>query len=314
MRGIYFMADDGYVDPAMALVNSIRARDPDIPLVLIPYRRPFVEAARLLAELGGVEVFDDLALLDRIDRRVQRTFGRGFFRRPENFRKQAAWFGRFDEFLYVDADVVVFERIADRLDWIRKCDFLTYSDQHLSGLEHVFKESIRASGVLGPDALADVFNAGFFGSRRGLLTEEDLYRWYADCARNRQYLDRSRGGSDQPVLNWMILRNVPRRLNLYRHTASPSGMWAGDPRFVTRGSSLFDPVAGRPLLFLHWAGMRIEPGAPYWDTWLHYRQLAGAADRPVAPPSPAPAAGGREGLCSRWFARFREMTQRLGVR
>ena len=40
------------------------------------------------------------------------AFGEEFFRRPDNFRKQACWFGPFDEFLYLDADTVVFERIA----------------------------------------------------------------------------------------------------------------------------------------------------------------------------------------------------------
>ncbi|NEQ17342.1 MAG: methionine synthase, partial [Moorea sp. SIO3E2] len=34
-----------------------------------------------------------------------------------------------------------------------------------------------------------------------------------------------------------------------------------------------DPNLNQPLQYLHWAGIRIQPGCPYWDIWKHYRYL-----------------------------------------
>ncbi len=29
----------------------------------------------------------------------------------------------------------------------------------------------------------------------------------------------------------------------------------------------------QPLEYLHWAGIRIQPGCPYWDIWEDYRYI-----------------------------------------
>ena len=36
---------------------------------------------------------------------------------------------------------------------------------------------------------------------------------------------------------------------------------------------LFDRKVNQPLQYLHWAGIRIEPGCSYWKIWKHYRYL-----------------------------------------
>jgi hypothetical protein len=280
-RGIYFMANDRALDHAIALVNSVRAWDATTPMVMIPYTPPYREAARTLTALPGVALYDDTRRLDRLTRTVRRTFGQGFFPRPDNLRKQLCWFGSFDEFLYVDADIVVFERVVEMLDWLDRADFVCYSDQHLGGLEHVFKPSVLGDGVFDRDQLEDVFNAGFWGGRRGVISEERLYTYFEECAGHKAYLDRSRGGSDQPVMNYVVLRHVPRRVNLYRELPGAPGMWAGRPHFREDGHRLFDPEAGSPLRFLHWAGIGIGPGLPYWDVWRHYRFLNPAVTAPL---------------------------------
>jgi hypothetical protein len=32
-----------------------------------------------------------------------------------------------------------------------------------------------------------------------------------------------------------------------------------------------DPTCDQPLQYLHWAGIRIEPGCPYWEIWAESR-------------------------------------------
>ncbi len=272
-RGIYFLANDRFLDHALAFANSVRAFDPDTPLVMIPHREPTGRAARTLARLPGFALWEDRAGLRRLDRRLRLLFGREFFPRPENLRKLACWGGPFEEFLVVDADIVVFERVASLLDALREVDFLCYSDQHRSGLAHVFTRRALERGWF-PDGIAhEVFNGGFFGARRDVLPEARLAALLEEAAAQRDCLDRARGGSDQPILNWVVLRGIARRRNLYREGLEP-GMWAGAAHYRESAEGpqrLVDPAVGRPLRFLHWAGLRIGPGAPYWETWLHYR-------------------------------------------
>jgi hypothetical protein len=48
---------------------------------------------------------------------------------------------------------------------------------------------------------------------------------------------------------------------------------------------LLDPNVNQPLQYLHWAGMKIQPGCPYWDIWEHYRYLNEPKAPWVAPPA-----------------------------
>ena len=40
---------------------------------------------------------------------------------------------------------------------------------------------------------------------------------------------------------------------------------------------LIDPSNNQNLHYLHWAGIKIKPGCPYWDVWKHYRYLGETA-------------------------------------
>lgn len=287
-RGIYLLANDRRLDDAIALISSVRAWDAEIPIVVIPHAAPYRGALATLTQLPGVTAWQDERWLARLDRRLAGLFGKGFFRQPANLHKLACWFGPFDRFLYLDADIVVFERIAGIMDHLEDRDFVCCDDQFEGGLKHVFKPEIRAAGVLGDEALGEVFNGGLVASRRGVFTPERLDAHLTACARHKALLDRSSGGSDQPVLNWLILSQARRRLNLFRALPDEPRMWAGTPGFVADGDRLVDPVVGRSLRFLHWAGLRIAPGAPYWAVWEAYRchGVGSAIPYPANPGAP----------------------------
>ena len=85
------------------------------------------------------------------------------FGAPATFGSSPVSSGAYEEFLYVDADIVVFEPILDLLDELGASDFVCFDDQHEGGLIHVFDEAVRAERVFDPEQLADVFNAGFWG-------------------------------------------------------------------------------------------------------------------------------------------------------
>jgi hypothetical protein len=292
MRGIYITANDRVIDHAIACLNSIRLHDPSIPVMLIPYSDDYHQVAERLQRDYSVELYPDLAFIQRLSENLQAIFGAEFFARPNTFRKQACWFGPFDRFLYIDTDVVVFSAIANLLDHLNDYDFLCYDYQHRGGLHNVFGQAVVDQNVFTPAELTDVFNTGFWASKGGLISEPDLYEVFKDCAAHPDYFDFSEKTSDQPIINYLILKRVARRFNLVRRPGGGPGNWAGSPHFVPlaapEGLALIDPNVDQPLDYLHWAGYRIQPGCPYWELWAHYRYLRNPDHRPLdAPPVPS---------------------------
>jgi hypothetical protein len=273
-RGIYIIANDQVTQQAIALLNSIRFYDPDVPVMMIPYDETYHKVAQILGDKFGVQVYGDLDFIRRLSQKLQEVFGGQFFARPNQFRKQACWFGPFDEFLYIDTDIVVFEKIIDNLNYLQHHDFICCDYQYAGGITNVFTSKVIDQQVFTPDELKTIFNGGFWGSKKELISEQDLYETFADCAAHPEYFDFSQKTSDQPIINYMILKRIQRRFNIVRRPERAAGNWAGTKKFQPiEGHRLFDPDLNQPLQYLHWAGIRIQPGCPYWKIWEHYRYL-----------------------------------------
>lgn len=277
---IYILANDRVLDQAIALLNSIRLYDTETPVVLIPYNEKYKEAAAVLGDRFGVTLFPNLTILEWLDATIEETFGADFFARPQQFRKQAAWFGEGDRFLYIDTDIVVFEPIIAVLNDLNTHDFICYDYQHRGGIQNVFSRAILNAPGFNKSTLAEIFNCGFWGSKRGLISESDLHQIFADCAAHPEYFDFSQKTSDQPIINYLVLKQIPNRFNLVNRPGGAPGNWAGS-KFQRRGWRLFDSRARQHLKYLHWAGFRLQPGCPYWELWQHYRYL----NEPKPPPS-----------------------------
>ncbi len=283
-RGIYIIANDKVTDHAIALLNSIRLYDQETPIVMIPYDDNYHNIAKILSKHYQVRIYEDLEFIDRLSRKLHESFGGKFFARPNQFRKQACWFGPFDEFLYIDTDIVVFEKIIDNLNYLSQVDFICCDYQHLGGIQNVFTAKILEEKIFNENQLQDIFNGGFWGSKKNLISEQDLYETFAECAANPEFFDFSQKTSDQPIINYMLLKRIPRRFNIVRREGKAPGNWAGSPNFQTQKHILFDPTVNQPLQYLHWAGIRIQPSCPYWEIWEHYRNL-----NPALPPADIPA-------------------------
>ncbi|WP_414527256.1 Npun_R2821/Npun_R2822 family protein [Nodularia chucula] len=273
IRGIYIIANDRVTDQAIALLNSIRLYDADTPIVMIPYDENYHNIAETLNKYYGVTVYEDLEFIQRLSQNLHETFGGQFFARPNQFRKQACWFGPFDEFLYIDTDIVVFEKIIDNLNYLATTDFISCDYQHLGGIKNVFSPQVLTENVFTEAEVKDIFNGGFWGSKKNLVSENDLYAIFAECAAHPEYFDFSEKTSDQPIINYMLLKRIPRRFNIVNREGKAPGNWAGSGHFQAEAQMVFDPKVNQPLQYLHWAGIRIQPGCPYWDTWEYYRHL-----------------------------------------
>lgn len=272
-RGIYITANDRVIDQAIALINSIRCYDSETPIVLIPYDDHYHTIADRLSEQFAVRVYEDLDFIERLSQQLHQIFGDRFFARPNQFRKQACWFGPFEEFLYIDTDIVVFEKIIDNLNYLAEYDFICADYQHAGGIQNVFTPKVLTERVFTEAECLEIFNGGFWGSKKGLISEADLYAAFAESAAHPDYFDFSQKTSDQPIINYMVLKRIPKRFNIVRRPGKAPGNWAGSPHFIRQGNQLFDPHVNQPLQYLHWAGFKIQPGCPYWDIWEHYRYL-----------------------------------------
>jgi hypothetical protein len=273
MRGVYIVANDKVGENAIALMSSLRLHDPDIPVYLIPFNDDYHTVAERLSELYNVQLFPDLPFLNALTEKIGEIFPRDFLALPNKMRKLAAWFGPLDDFLYIDTDILFFTPVSDTLTYLDQADFI-WCDYHFKGgLEDVFSDVVVEQKLFSPAALEDVFNSGLWGSKKSALSLETLYALLSECAAHREYFDFSNGTTDQPIMNYLVLKAIPRRLNIVKARAhladSEPGSWGGTPHFERRGDALFD--GDRPLRYLHWAGTPMRTGGPYRDLWEHYR-------------------------------------------
>ncbi|MBH8551240.1 methionine synthase [Nostocaceae cyanobacterium CENA357] len=271
-RGIYIVANDRVIDNAIALLNSIRCYDAEVLVYLIPFNENYHKVLDTLATLHNVQIFPNLQLIEQFTNRIGEIFDRDFLALPNKMRKLVAWFGPLDEFIYIDTDIVVFEKIADNLDKLAEVDFFCCDYHHANDkLRNIFSPLVKEQKIFTDEQLEDVFNSGFWASRKGVITEQQMDDALCECAMHREYFDFSEGVTDQPILNYLVLKLISKRGNLVKIPGGGPGSWAGSRNFQQREYVLYD--RGQQLKYLHWAGTRMKTGSPYWELWEHYRYL-----------------------------------------
>lgn len=269
MRGVYIVANDRVKENAIALLSSLRLYDPDIPVYLIPFNEEYQTVAEQLSRMYQVQLFPDLPLLTSLTEKIGEIFPRDFLALPNKMRKLAAWFGPLDEFLYIDTDILFFTPVSQTLSYLDRADFIWCDYHYKRGLEDVFSNVVLERDIFTPKELEDVFNSGLWGSRKRALSMEQLIDLLKDCAAHREYFDFSSGTTDQPIMNYLVLKAIPQRLNIAKANPEEPGSWGGSSHFEQRGQVLFD--GDRPLRYLHWAGTPMRSGGPYRELWTHYR-------------------------------------------
>jgi hypothetical protein len=271
-RGIYIVANNKVKENAIALLNSIRLYDSETEIFLIPFNDDYEDVAAILQQQHGVKIFPDLEFLEQFTETIANTFDRNFLALPNKMRKLAVWFGPLDEFLYIDTDIIVFEKITNILNYLSESGFIC-CDYHYKGrnLKDIFSPVVKEQNIFSEQELQDVFNSGFWASKKGAISQAQMIELLQECANHREYFDFSSQTTDQPILNYLVLKAIPKRLNLVKFSNSEPGSWAGMKHFQEKDHILYDRQ--QPLRYLHWAGIAMQPGAPYQELWQHYRYL-----------------------------------------
>jgi hypothetical protein len=293
MRGVYFLANNGVLDLAIAFLNSFRAYNPDIPLCLIPFNSKVDRVAKLRSKyrFSIYDATEVLAFCDEVSLRFHPTA-------IGHYRKLAAWNGEFDEFIYIDVDTVVLRDVGLVFDFLASHSFVTSHSNIENIVKFVWKKSVYQSNLLTKEQIAFSANTGFIASQARALTKEVVKAKLERACALAPHMSLSY--AEQPLLNYLFVTSGLPYTSLWAltrlgHPDVPLERWAGErrPGLEFRNGQIWQDGKQSSLLLMHWAG-EWQPrwvdlalrtvlgklktpvtrlGMPHKKLWMHYRYL-----------------------------------------
>ncbi|MEU7484270.1 carbohydrate binding domain-containing protein [Streptomyces sp. NPDC042319] len=287
-RGVYFLANDGFLDYATAFLNSFRRFNPTLPLCLIPFADD-IGALRSLQSSHDFSVLENREVLAACD-----TVGTAIRGTPRgHFRKLAMWEGPFDEFAYFDSDTVVLHSADFVFGLLADYGFLTAHGNDPTTRRFVWNDSIEDTARLTEEQISFAGATGFLASRKECLSLADIVERLPEIRELVPHM--CPGLNDQPVLNYLMVTSGYRFSSLSGlvwagATDLPLEWWGGHPVGATEDGHVAWPDDRHPF-FVHWSGSLKQAAAPLVNRalWEAYRN--GAMPGLLAAPTPdAPAA------------------------
>lgn len=272
--GVYIVGNDPVIENCLALAHSFRKNSPSTKLCLIPYDDKYEKVLKKLSKFNVI-LYPDMKFIKELQSSIDYLFGGeaapGHKHKRNRLRNLVSWVGPFDNFLYMDVDIIVFRDLYTfTKDYFEKYDFFSCDRQYKNGLRWVFTPKIYS--VFDKKSVV-TFNAGFWGSKRNVFTREQLLGEIADCRDCYRFFDFESGALAQPIINYLVHKNIEEGkrgniLNVEKEMAEP---WAGLKDLVIEEHMA--SANGCLLPFLHWAGKEIGRKGLYSDLWSYYRDL-----------------------------------------
>lgn len=265
--GVYSLANDAVLDWTIALLESYRLHEADRPIIFIPFDDDITELSRL-ADRYAFEILRD-ETLEELDE-IGASLWPENFPRNHLFRKFAAFSGPIEQFLFLDADVVVLDALDELFATFARseCD-LIYSDAEIDAvyLPGRFRDAMRERYAV------RAFNTGAFLSSRLALTLDDLRGFVPELFDHRHDLAPT---GEQPVLNYCFDRKGLSAARFSEANVSIGfSCWAGEPGVTqARQNSSYCDGEGKGVPFLHWAGFALDSSMPYYDIFKRFRDEA----------------------------------------
>ncbi|NJK37631.1 MAG: sugar transferase [Oscillatoriales cyanobacterium RM2_1_1] len=300
MNGIYTLANDKVYDQVVALLNSIEVNiGADFPVCILPYDTNVERLQAEIAQRPQVTLFEDQDSLQRWDNFTQKIWdlhpiAKSFWYRhqltstPEEYyritmrRKFCAFDGPFDQFIFLDADVLVFDNLNRIFELLNHYDWVTYDFLYRQPNQAFDLKAIQKHNLFTEEQLSKVFCAGFFASHRGFFDQTEMEQLLGYLAQGEIEVLVPRI-PDQTITNYMALRPGRSVYNLAQ--ALPPEQRAGNcvtsPHFQNIDQVLYD--RGIRLTYLHYICVTskiltaVSQGEnidfPYRDEYLYYRFL-----------------------------------------
>ncbi len=312
--GIYTLANDVVYDQVVALINSIEVHlGTEIPICIIPYDDRLDRVRQEIARRPHVFVLDAPERIERWQDFVSQVW-KLHPTAMETWEKRRGTPGvdrlgahnrlcafdtesPFERFIYLDADMLVFDNFDKVIPYLDRYDFIAYDFQR-SNPENIYDlKSPRLNSLFESDSdmRSQVFCSGFFASKRGIIGPEQRQKILDNLASGDAEV-LFPGSVDQSILNYSVAKLKISYCNLSWELPNEekTGNSAHSPHFQNRDNVLYD--RGKRLTFLHYIGVsskyfnRACAGEnidfPYRDLFLHYRYLHEPEKRPkfTSPP------------------------------
>jgi hypothetical protein len=265
-EGIMCLANDAVLDNLIALCESVRTHSPNCALTVIPFDANLARTRAVLADFG-YDLYDDPSLVAMDS--VGSSFWPNEATKQHFLRKFCAFWGPYDTFVFLDADIVLLQGVEQYFEAFRDHDAdLMYL---ATDIDNVYRPGpVRDEMISEFDSVG--FNAGHFVARRGVLTEAMLVILArASLGYREAFVDLA----EQPLVNFVVDRYRLRKVDA--HAALPDVVEAAALMRLKRDSAGFIladprvPESGRPVTMIHWSGYRAGPFMPYRSTFLAYR-------------------------------------------
>lgn len=269
--GVYFSANDAVYEWAVAFLNSFRAYNHNLRLILIPFNEQ-CEKLLQLKQQYDFEVYSD-PVFQQLEA-IGEAFELGYAPTgPYWFRRYASFWGPLDRFMYLDARQVVLADLKplieslDRLEF----DFLYYD----CALDQVYESGSFRQTIL-RQGRGRGFNSGRWISRKGLFSIEEFERLAVEALKIRDQLNRR--NTDQAFINYCCDSSAIR----LGHLAEVVGGicqngWARQSGAIYQsgGSFYLWDYGGldhkKQVILLHWAGYKLNAFFPHRKIFERFR-------------------------------------------
>lgn len=303
--GVYCLANRGVELWFEAWARSFRRFNPDLPALVIPFDGHVGRVRRICDRFGiGMVRSAEAARFEELGRAHYPSQAIA----ARTYRKLYAFFGVFEHFLFLDADVLVLDELSSLLSRFAVSGLdVGYFD---TDLDQVYVPgALRESMAVERGAVG--INTGSFLGRRDCLSEARLQESSAFFLRNRAQFRRL---YEQPFLSHCLESSGLRVAAAASVAPWIGATWVGDEKLRMPeglGSSVPSTAAQEVRApFVHFAGTELKFRMPHAETFLAFaplrvrlilllRQLANGVRRrlkrqgAVAPPAPGRA--GRRG-------------------
>ena len=305
-NGIYILANDVVYDQLVALLNSIEVNSGSFPVCILPYDDRLDKVRQEIQSRENVFLFEDQACIDRWE-----TFAREVWKthpviknswqkdgalevyRMGMHRRFCAFEGVFENFIYLDADILVLDSLKPIFNQLSQSDCVVYDFQYKDPTHVYDVGSEKLLETFTQDRISsEIFCAGLYGSKRGIFSQEDLGRLLKNLSAGEAELLYS-NAPDQTIVNYMMMRSNRSIYNFARELPSDqsTGCCVTSLHFKERDHLLYDQ--GNRLTYLHYIGLASSLFSdlcagktidfPYRDIFLHYRYLHEPENRPALP-------------------------------
>jgi hypothetical protein len=195
--GIYFLANDVVLDQTIGLLNSLRHYEPDVNLTLIPFNEN-IDGLRALSGTYKFDIWNEPSLKELED------FGQTIFPThpiaKNTFKKFAAFWGKYEHFMFLDTDIVVIDKLSPLIErFIQTGSEFIYSDPFLE--QSYQKGAFLEKMIIEYDAKG--FCTGSFISSNRLLSKKKILELLQQSVEvNLHFADERT--YEQPYLNYCI--------------------------------------------------------------------------------------------------------------